>query len=75
MVDNTNFLDKADYSYQPGPPAAWRAPSAALHTVERFTRVADDTLDYQLTMEDPIKFTRPLTVAFSLTQEASVFFE
>jgi hypothetical protein len=37
--------------------------SEQLRIVERFTRVAGDTLQYQVTVEDPVIWTRPFTVA------------
>jgi hypothetical protein len=37
--------------------------------VERFTRRDADTLDYQVTIEDPLTWTRPWTVAFPLTRD------
>jgi hypothetical protein len=35
--------------------------SSGLHLVERFTRIADDTLQYDATMSDPSTWTRPWT--------------
>ena len=35
--------------------------SSGLHLVERFTRVADDTLQYDVTLSDPTTWTRPWT--------------
>ena len=38
-----------------------------LRLVERFTRIDEQTIDYQFTMDDPTMFTRPWTAAFPLT--------
>ena len=45
--------------------------SSGLHLVERFTRVADDTLQYDATLSDPTTWTRPWTarILFTRTQE------
>lgn len=40
----------------------WRAPTASLHLVERFTRVDAATIDYEATIADPTRFARPWTV-------------
>ena len=63
VVETTNFVDKAHYRWA----AAWRIPTETLHLVERFTRVDADTLDYEFTVDDPAKFTRPWTVEIPLT--------
>jgi hypothetical protein len=57
VVDTTNFNGKIAYSYE--------IPylSDRLHTVERFTIVDANTVDYEVTIDDPALFTRPWTVA------------
>jgi hypothetical protein len=40
--------------------------SDALHTVERFTRINKDRIDYEVTMTDPNVFTKPWTLRSSL---------
>jgi len=47
-----------------GPPLS---PSARL--VERFTRVADDRIDYSVTVTDPETYTAPFTIAFPITPQ------
>jgi hypothetical protein len=42
-------------------------PSTAL--VERFTRVADDRIDYSVTVTDPETYTAPFTIAFPITPQ------
>jgi len=52
VVETTNYSEKTEL----------RFPSSE-HTraVERFTRVSDDVIDYQFTIEDPTLYTRPWT--------------
>jgi hypothetical protein len=57
VVDTTNFTDQTPF----------RGSFDSLHLVERFTRVDADTIDYQVTVDDPTTFTRPWTIAFPLT--------
>ena len=45
--------------------------SDALKLVERFTRVDADTINYEVTIEDPNVYTRPWTVAIPLTRDDS----
>lgn len=47
-----------------GPPLS---PSVTL--VERFTRVADDRIDYSVTVMDPETYTAPFTIAFPITPQ------
>ena len=64
VVDTTNFADKSHYTWG----ASWRRPTETLRLVERFRRVDADTIDYQLTIEDPATFTKPWTLTFPLTK-------
>ena len=49
VVDTTNFNDKTQF----------RGSSTSLHVVERFTRIDENTLLYQFTVEDPATWERP----------------
>ena len=62
LVDTTNFNGKTAYSRE--------IPylSDALHTVERFTIVDANTIDYEITIEDPTLFTKPWKVAGYFTR-------
>ena len=71
VVDTTNFLDLSKYWWVD----RWREPTETMHMVERFTRVDADTIDYQFTMEDPAKFTKPWTAAVPLTNLRQPMFE
>jgi hypothetical protein len=43
-----------------------------LHTVERFTRKVLDTIDYEITIDDPGAYTRPFSGRFELRLDADV---
>lgn len=57
VVDVTNFNGKAWFDWL-------TFHSDALHVVERFTIVNEDTIDYEATVEDPKVFTKPWKLAF-----------
>ena len=42
--------------------------SESLRLTERISRVDDQTLDYQVTIEDPVVYTKPWTMVLQLTQ-------
>ena len=52
VVETTNFHEKRK----------WEGSVGDLHLVERFTRVADDTLLYEATMTDPTTWEAPWTM-------------
>ena len=56
VVDTTNFNGRVAYSRE--------IPylSEDLHTIERFTIVDENTIDYEVTIDDPNQFTRPWKV-------------
>ena len=66
VVETTNFNGKTG-SY--GRNGNGNPTSEALRLTERFTRRRADTLEYSVTVEDPRTWTRPWTVAFSLTRD------
>jgi hypothetical protein len=64
VVEMRNFSDKTSY----------RGSGATLHTVERFTRVGKDSLNFQLTIDDPQTFVRPWTAALPMrTSEGPIY--
>ena len=63
VVETTKFVDKTQYRWA----GTWKAPSETMRLVERFTRVDPETLEYQFTLEDPSKFTRPWTAVIPQT--------
>ncbi len=66
VVDTTNFLDKTNYEWA----NIWTRPSETLHLVERFTRINADTLEYRITVEDPLTFSKPWTATIPISRLA-----
>jgi len=62
VVDTTNFNGVTAYSRE--------IPylTDALHTIERFTLVDSDRIDYEVTIDDPNQFTRPWKVTGQYTR-------
>ena len=63
VVETTNFNGRFPMLIQ-GPGGAAIPTSESLRIVERFARVDDDTIDYELAVEDPVVLTRPWKAAF-----------
>jgi hypothetical protein len=71
VVDTTNFNDKIranSFNCCPG-------AGEHLHVVERFTRIAEDAIDYRYTVEDPATYTQPWTASVPLTKIEGPLFE
>jgi hypothetical protein len=51
------------------------ATTEKLHTIEKFRRVADDTLEYYVTFDDPNVWSRPWTLMIPLKKTGEHFFE
>jgi hypothetical protein len=66
VVETTNFNGKTG-SY--GRNGDGNPTSEALRLVERFRLSDADTLQYEVTIEDPLTWLRPWTVAFPLTRD------
>jgi len=66
VVETINFADKSHYRWAAG--ILWRMATQTLRFVERFTRVDTDTIDYQFTLDDPARFTRPWTAVVPITK-------
>ena len=60
VVETTNLDDHQDWG------ATVYATGSDLRLVERFTRVAEDTIDYQFTVHDASTFTAPWTVSLPM---------
>jgi feruloyl esterase len=65
VVDTTNFTRKT----------AFQGSSAALHVVERFTRVSADKIIYQFTVDDPDTWTRPWSAEIPMIATSGPLFE
>jgi len=65
VVDTTNYV----------PNATRVGASEKLHTLEKFRRVADDTLEYYVTFDDPAVWSRPWTLMIPLKQTGEGMFE
>ena len=70
VVDITGYNDKGTVATNVATQRVRAIPqSEELHVVERFTRVDENTINYEATIEDPKVFTAPWKVAFALNQE------
>ena len=70
IVDTTNYNGKGWIATSAATGRIKGIPqSEALHVVERFTRVNLDTIQYEVTIEDPNVYTRPWKVAIPLELE------
>src|SRR6185503_18834928 len=65
VVDTTNFTSRT----------AFQGSSAALHVVERFTRVSADRILYQFTVDDPDTWTRPWSAEIPMVATTGPLFE
>ena len=63
VVETTNFTNRTSVGRNGYGPRH----SQALRLVERFTRVSQEQIDYQVLVNDPEMWTRPFTMAFPLT--------
>ena len=73
VVESRNFSDRTA-SFDPSALTALGTGST-LRLTERFTRVAEDTLLYEYTVDDSATFTRPFTVALPMRASAMPVFE
>jgi hypothetical protein len=66
VVDTTNFT---------GLTANFRGSGENLHLVERFTRVSDETIIYQFTVEDPATWAKPWTAEIPMMKTQGPIYE
>jgi hypothetical protein len=59
--DSTFVIDTVGYTEGFWVDRRGLAGTSALHTIERFTRKVFDTIDYEITIDDPGAYTRPFT--------------
>ena len=60
VVETTNFTRKTDY----------HGSRENLHLTERFTRLDAETVQYEVTVEDPTTWTRPWTIRADMTKQS-----
>ncbi len=65
IVETTNFTARTGF----------RGASENMRLTERFTRVADDILLYEFTVDDPEAFTRPWTVQIPARRADGMIYE
>ena len=62
VVETTNYHDRGWLSTHAGSGRLRGTPnSTALHIVERFTMIDQNTIQYEMTVDDPQTFTQPWT--------------
>ena len=71
VVESRNFTEKTA-SFNPSVVTA-AGTGETLHLVERFSRVADGTLLYEYTVNDPATFSAPFTVALPMKRGDAMF--
>jgi hypothetical protein len=65
VVETTNFSPKSNFM----------GSTENLRVVERFTRVAQDTINYEITIDDPTTWSRPWTAMLPLKQKPEQIYE
>jgi hypothetical protein len=65
VVESKNFSQKSDF----------RGARENLHLIERFTRVGPDTLNYEVTVNDPTVWTKPWTAMIPLQRTSDEIYE
>jgi hypothetical protein len=66
VVDSTNFRSEG---------AGFRGGSDKLHLIEKFSRVADDTLKYEVTVDDPGTYEKPWTAVLFMKRSKDQIYE
>jgi hypothetical protein len=65
VIETTNFSSESYF----------QGSRENLHLIERFTRIASDTIDYEITVSDPGAWTRPWTAVVHLKQSSDRMLE
>ncbi|HVQ17181.1 MAG TPA: hypothetical protein VMS40_26435 [Vicinamibacterales bacterium] len=65
VVDTTNF----------SPDSYFMGSTAGLHLVERFTRTAEDTITYEMTISDPSTWVKPWTAMMPMRARQEALYE
>jgi hypothetical protein len=72
VVETTNFNGRFPMMIQ-GPGGGAVPTSESLRVVERFTRTDEDTIEYELSVEDPIVLTGPWKAAFPWKRDPTYY--
>ena len=72
---NTLVVETTNVAEKPGALGSRFGPGGNLRLVERFTRVDQDTVDYQFTVHNPRSFTAPITVSLPMTALGDQIYE
>jgi hypothetical protein len=65
VVESQNFSDKTSY----------RGSGHTLRTIERFSRIARNRVDFRITIDDPHTFVRPWTIALPMIPAEGPIYE
>ena len=72
IVESTNYNSKGSIATSAATGRMRGIPQTdAMHVVERFTRVDENTIDYSVTITDPKVYTKPWTVRLPLNRDDS----
>jgi hypothetical protein len=70
VIDTTNFNGRGWIATHAAAGRIRGIPlSQAAHTIERLTRVDEDTIQYEATIDDPNVYTRPWKISFPLNRD------
>ena len=75
VVDTTNFTERTNFRGSPSNTRQDIFATEHLHVVERFTRVAPDTIDYSYTVEDPHTWAAPWKGEMAIRRTDDEIFE
>lgn len=78
VVETTNYNGEVGMTNvgTPGSPRGDTPSTTGMKTTERFTRVSDDRIDYEMTIEDPAVLTDKWTVSYPMFRDPEYqFFE
>ena len=73
VLETSHFSDQANFLAPAG--NRFLGGGSQLRLIERLSRIDVHTIDYRLTVEDPITWVRPWTVAFPLVKTDSRIYE
>tara|TARA_Y100000588_G_scaffold357791_1_gene415364 strand:+ start:1787 stop:2752 length:966 start_codon:yes stop_codon:yes gene_type:complete len=65
VIETINLTNKTSY----------RGSTESMHLIERFTRINNETLNYEFTVNDPRAFTRPWTALVPMKMSSSPIYE